>query len=63
MNSFLEFLETQMLLLDGAIGPDTKLPSLGHIDYDALKASILLKAEELLEDRAEFGLKIMRKNE
>ena len=26
----------------GAIGPGTKLPSLGHIDYDALEASFIL---------------------
>jgi len=36
----------------GAIGPGTKLPSLGHIDYDALEASFLLQARGLLEGNA-----------
>jgi 5-methyltetrahydrofolate--homocysteine methyltransferase len=37
----------------GAIGPGTKLPSLGHIDYDALEASFVLQAEGLLQGNAD----------
>ncbi len=37
----------------GAIGPGTKLPSLGHIDYDALEASFILQAQGLLEGNAD----------
>lgn len=37
----------------GAIGPGTKLPSLGHISYDELEASFSLQAEGLLEGRAD----------
>jgi len=40
----------------GAIGPGTKLPSLGHIDYDALEASFALQAEGLIEGRADVFL-------
>jgi 5-methyltetrahydrofolate--homocysteine methyltransferase len=40
----------------GAIGPGTKLPSLGHIDYDALEAAFLLQAEGLIEGRADAFL-------
>ena len=40
----------------GAIGPGTKLPSLGHIDYDALEASIIPQAQGLLEGRADVFL-------
>jgi 5-methyltetrahydrofolate--homocysteine methyltransferase len=40
----------------GAIGPGTKLPSLGHIDYDALEASMVLQAEGLIEGRADAFL-------
>ncbi len=37
----------------GAIGPGTKLPSLGHIDYDALEVSFVLQAEGLLQGNAD----------
>lgn len=37
----------------GAIGPGTKLPSLGHIDYDALKSSFALQTVGLLEGKAD----------
>jgi len=37
----------------GAIGPGTKLPSLGHIDYDSLEAAFSLQAEGLLEGNAD----------
>jgi 5-methyltetrahydrofolate--homocysteine methyltransferase len=37
----------------GAIGPGTKLPSLGHIGYDELEASFLTQAEGLIEGRAD----------
>ncbi len=40
----------------GAIGPGTKLPSLGHIDYDALEAAFSLQAEGLLEGNADAFL-------
>lgn len=40
----------------GAIGPGTKLPSLGHIDYDALEASFTLQAHGLIEGRADAFL-------
>ena len=40
----------------GAIGPGTKLPSLGHIDYDALERSFALQAEGLIEGRADAFL-------
>ena len=36
----------------GAIGPGTKLPSLGHIDYDALEKSFSEQAEGLIEGEA-----------
>lgn len=37
----------------GAIGPGTKLPSLGHIGYDALEASFTLQAEGLVAGKAD----------
>lgn len=40
----------------GAIGPGTKLPSLGHIDYDSLEASFALQAEGLIEGKADAFL-------
>ena len=40
----------------GAIGPGTKLPSLGHIGYDELEASMVLQAEGLIEGRADAFL-------
>lgn len=40
----------------GAIGPGTKLPSLGHIAYDALEASFVLQAQGLIEGRADAFL-------
>ena len=36
----------------GSIGPGTKLPSLGHIDYDALESSFVLQAEGLIAGNA-----------
>ncbi len=33
----------------GSIGPGTKLPSLGHIDYDALEAALVIQARGLLD--------------
>ncbi len=32
----------------GSIGPGTKLPSLGHIDYDALEAGLIVQAKGLV---------------
>lgn len=40
----------------GAIGPGTKLPSLGHIDYDVLEASFALQAHGLIEGKADAFL-------
>lgn len=37
----------------GAIGPGTKLPTLGHIEYDALESSFALQAQGLLEGNAD----------
>jgi 5-methyltetrahydrofolate--homocysteine methyltransferase len=37
----------------GAIGPGTKLPSLGHIDYDSLEASFVKQAHGLIEGKAD----------
>ncbi len=40
----------------GSIGPGTKLPSLGHIAYDALEASFALQAKGLIEGKADAFL-------
>jgi 5-methyltetrahydrofolate--homocysteine methyltransferase len=40
----------------GAIGPGTKLPSLGHIGYDELEASFYTQCEGLLQGRADVIL-------
>ena len=40
----------------GAIGPGTKLPSLGHIGYDALEAAFEQQVEGLIEGRADVLL-------
>jgi len=40
----------------GAIGPGTKLPSLGHIGYDALESAFSLQTEGLLEGNADVIL-------
>ncbi len=40
----------------GSIGPGTKLPSLGHIDYDSLEASFGLQAEGLIAGKADAFL-------
>ena len=40
----------------GAIGPGTKLPSLGHIGYDELEASFIPQAEGLLLGHADVIL-------
>lgn len=37
----------------GAIGPGTKLPSLGHIDYDSLEKAFTTQSEGLIEGRAD----------
>lgn len=37
----------------GSIGPGTKLPSLGHIEYDELEASFMLQAHGLIEGKAD----------
>ncbi len=40
----------------GSIGPGTKLPSLGHIDYDTLEASFALQCKGLIAGRADAFL-------
>ena len=40
----------------GAIGPGTKLPSLGHIDYDSLEAAFALQSEGLIQGKADAFL-------
>ena len=40
----------------GSIGPGTKLPSLGHIDYDTLESSFVLQAEGLIAGKADAFL-------
>ena len=40
----------------GSIGPGTKLPSLGHIGYDALESSFTLQAEGLIAGKADAFL-------
>ncbi|MDA0661996.1 MAG: methionine synthase [Proteobacteria bacterium] len=37
----------------GSIGPGTRLPSLGHIDYDSLEAAIFIQAGGLIAGRAD----------
>ncbi len=37
----------------GSVGPGTKLPSLGHIAYDALEASFAMQAEGLILGKAD----------
>lgn len=40
----------------GAIGPGTKLPSLGHIDYDSLENAFTVQSEGLIEGKADAFL-------
>ena len=40
----------------GSIGPGTKLPSLGHIDYDTLEAGLIPQARGLIKGRADAFL-------
>jgi len=40
----------------GAIGPGTKLPSLGHVGYDALESAFITQAEGLIAGRADTFL-------
>ncbi len=37
----------------GSVGPGTKLPSLGHISYDALEASFITQIEGMIAGRAD----------
>lgn len=43
-------------LVAGSIGPTTKLPTLGHITYDELKANFITQAEGLLSGGADILL-------
>ncbi len=40
----------------GSIGPGTKLPTLGHIDYDTLKAAFIVQAEGLYDGGVDLFL-------
>ncbi len=40
----------------GSIGPTTKLPTLGHIDYDTMKASFMEQAEGLFDGGVDLFL-------
>lgn len=40
----------------GSIGPTTKLPTLGHIDYDTMKASFIEQAEGLFDGGVDLFL-------
>ncbi|ERN42994.1 5-methyltetrahydrofolate--homocysteine methyltransferase [Rubidibacter lacunae KORDI 51-2] len=40
----------------GSMGPTTKLPTLGHIDFDSMKASFFEQAEGLYDGGADFLL-------
>ncbi len=40
----------------GSIGPGTKLPTLGHIDYDTLKAAFTIQAEGLYDGDVDLFL-------
>lgn len=40
----------------GSIGPGTKLPTLGHIDYDTLKTALLPQVEGLIDGGADLLL-------
>jgi 5-methyltetrahydrofolate--homocysteine methyltransferase len=37
----------------GSVGPGTKLPSLGHVDYDTLKAAVTIQCEGLIDGGAD----------
>jgi 5-methyltetrahydrofolate--homocysteine methyltransferase len=43
-----QFIDGRPRYVLGSIGPGTKLPSLGHIEYDTLEASLTLQAEGLI---------------
>jgi 5-methyltetrahydrofolate--homocysteine methyltransferase len=44
-----EFTDGRTRFVLGSIGPGTKLPSLGHIDYDPLEAALTIQADGLLD--------------
>ncbi|SOD99741.1 methionine synthase [Caenispirillum bisanense] len=43
-----EFADGRRRFVLGAVGPGTKLPSLGHIDYDRLEAAFAVQADGLI---------------
>ncbi len=51
-----EFKDGRQRFVIGAIGPGTKLPSLGHIGFDELEKSFALQAEGLLQGDADAFL-------
>ena len=44
----LEFVDGRQRFVVGAIGPGTKLPSLGNIDYDSLEAALAVQSRGLI---------------
>ena len=44
-----EFTDGRQRFIVGSIGPGTKLPSLGHVDYDRLEAALLVQCQGLIE--------------
>lgn len=43
------FVDGRQRFVLGSIGPGTRLPSLGHIDYDSLEAAFTIQAQGLIE--------------
>lgn len=48
-----EFTDGRERFVIGSVGPGTKLPSLGHIDYDSLEASFAVQASGLVAGGAD----------
>ncbi len=51
-----EFADGRPRFVFGSIGPGTKLPSLGHVDYDALETSLIPQARGLITGKADAFL-------
>jgi 5-methyltetrahydrofolate--homocysteine methyltransferase len=52
----LDYSQDRPRFVAGSIGPTTKLPTLGHIGYDALKASYLSQVQGLVDGGADMLL-------
>ncbi len=48
-----EFKDGRSRFVIGSVGPGTKLPSLGHIDYDSLEASYVVQCKGLIDGGAD----------